>query len=371
MSKKINPLRRIVSALSGNWDNTVTSIQSILELIEKEVGLDRLPSEVLLFCDRKEKRKIVEKIPLVELEQMLERMGLGVEIVEVPTINEIYDEGFPYIPQNGDIINTRPGSSLYPALMINSVVEFSVEDEIEFYLAEVSPTGTSMTWSNVSFYSKSGFPTIKSKEFKLLPQDNLIRIMKNSGAESWDGAPGRLEYNKTRVDEFKSIEMNPTSNPTTIEYYLQEALGKGISFYDRGPAFEKLTGYELAHNCDNIGHVVINVEFPREAKNEKGEGVDRREDDAVALSTRGNLICFSCKFIGAGDVTGPSQIAKVARAIDAEIYKMEAFPFPGANPRQRVYNVIVTTTRALGYATNAKSVIVTNLEGLAKAIKHL
>ena len=371
MSRGIAPLR-IVSALSGNWDNTVTSIQSILELIKKESKDDDVPSEALLFCDRSEKRKIEEKITLDELEQMIERMGLRVEIAEVPTINEIYDEGFPYLPRDGDIINTRPGSGLYAALMMNSVADSLQENEsIVFYLAEVSPKGISMTWSRASFSSMSEAPVIKSEEYELSPQDNLIRILKNGGADEWHEAPGRLDHNKTKVDEFKSIEMNLTSDATTISYYLEEAYGKTVGRNDRGTVFEELTGYELAHHCDNIDHVVINVEFPREAKTERGDKAERREDDAVALSVHGNLICFSCKFIGAGSLLTPGQIRNVAKTIDEEIYKLEAFPFPGANPRQRVYNVLVTTTTALNYTTNAKGVIVTNLDGLAEAIKHL
>ena len=97
----------------------------------------------------------------------------------------------------------------------------------------------------------------------------------------------------------------------------------------------------------------------------------RREDDAIALSVKGNLICFSCKFLGSGNTLTPGQIRNVAKAIDEEIHKLEAFPFPGANPRQRVYNVLVTTTTALNYTTNAKGVIVTNLEGLSEAIEKL
>ena len=371
MSKEIVPLR-IVSALSGNWDNTVTSIQSILELIKAESKGGGIPSEALLFCDRSEKRKIEEKIALGELEQMIERMGLGVEIVEVPKMNELYDEGFPYLPRDGDIINTRPGSGLYPALMMNSVAGSLQENKsIVFYLAEVSPKGISMTWSMVSFSSMSEPPDITSEECKLSPQDNLIRILKNGGADEWKEAPGRLDHNKTKVDGFKSIEMNPASDATTIDYYLEEAYGKTIGRFDRGTVFEELTGYELAHHCDNIDHVVINVKFPREAKTEMGNKGERREDDAVALSAKGNLICFSCKFLGPGHTLTPGQIRNVAKAIDVEIHKLEAFPFPGANPRQRVYNVLVTTTTALNFTTNAKGVIVTNLEGLSEAIKDL
>ncbi len=370
MSRGIAPLR-IVSALSGNWDNTVTSIQSILELIKKESKDDDVPSEALLFCDRTEKRKIEEKVTLDVLKEVLERMGLEVEIAEVPTINEIYDEGFPYLPRDGDIINTRPGSGLYPALMMNSIAGSLQENEsIVFYLAEVSPAGASMTWSKASFSSMSEPPVIKSKEYELSPQDNLIRILKNGGAEKWGEAPGRVDYNKTKVDEFKSIESDPASDATTISYYLEQAYGKTIG-YAGGTIFEELTGYELAHHCGNISHVVINVEFPREAKTERGRMAWRREDDAIALSARGNLICFSCKFIGPGNTLTPGQIRNVAKAIDEEIHKLEAFPFPGANPRQRVYNVLVTTTTALNFTTNAKGVIVTNLHGLADAIKHL
>ena len=147
MSRGIDPLR-IVSALSGNWDNTVTSIQSILELIKTKSKGD-VPSEALLFCDRTEKRKIEEKVTLGELKEVIERMGLEVEIAEVPTLNDILEDGvFPYHPRDGDIINTRPGSGLYPALMMNSVAGSLQQNEsIVFYLAEVSPKGASMTWS--------------------------------------------------------------------------------------------------------------------------------------------------------------------------------------------------------------------------------
>ena len=371
MSRGIAPLR-IVSALSGNWDNTVTSIQSILELIKTKSKGGDVPSEALLFCDRTEKRKIEEKVTLGELKEVIERMGLEVEIAEVPTLNDILEDGvFPYHPRDGDIINTRPGSGLYPALMMNSVAGFLQENEsIVFYLAEVSPKGASMTWSKASFSSMGEPPTIKSKECELSPQDNLIRILINGGAKKWEEAPGRVDYNKTKVDEFKSIESNPASDATTISYYLEQAYGKTIG-YEGGTVFEELTGYELARHCGNIDHVVINVEFPREARTETGRMAWRREDDAIALSAQGNLICFSCKFLGPGNDLTPGQIRNVAKAIDEEIHKLEAFPFPGANPRQRVYNVLVTTTTALNFTTNAKGVIVTNLEGLSEAIKHL
>jgi hypothetical protein len=370
MSRRIAPLR-IVSALSANWDNTVTSIQSILELIKKESEGGEIPSEALLFCDCTEKRKIEEKIGLGVLKDVLGRMGLEVEITEVPTINEIYDEGLPYLPRDGDIINTRPGSGLYPALMMNSVAGYLQGNKsIVFYLAEVSPTGASMTWSRVFSSGMSEPSTITTKEYELSPQDNLIRILINGGAKKWDEAPGRVDYNKTKVDAFKSIESDPDSDGATISYYLEQAYGKTIG-YEGGTVFEELTGYELAHHCGNIDHVVCGVEFPREAKTESGRMAWRREDDAIALSAKGNLICFSCKFLGPGNTLTPGQIRNVAKAIDVEIHKLEAFPFPGANPRQRVYNVLVTTTTALNFTTNAKGVIVTNLEGLSEAIKDL
>ena len=176
MSRGIDPLR-IVSALSGNWDNTVTSIQSILELIKTKSKGGDVPSEALLFCDRTEKRKIEEKVTLGELKEVIERMGLEVEIAEVPTLNDILEDGvFPYHPRDGDIINTRPGSALYPALMMNSVANCLQENEsIVFYLAEVSPTGTSMTWSEGSFSGMSAPPSCESREFKLSAQEELTK----------------------------------------------------------------------------------------------------------------------------------------------------------------------------------------------------
>ena len=144
MSKSFGPIR-IVSILSRNWYNTVTSIDSIIALLRKE-GAD-LPTRALLLCDDNE----LGKIQPDDVIGRIEAMGLEVEpITPIPKMNDILDEDFAYSPEDGDVINSRPGTGTHLGLILSCLADsLKVRNSIRFYLADISANGTSMAFSRV------------------------------------------------------------------------------------------------------------------------------------------------------------------------------------------------------------------------------
>jgi hypothetical protein len=378
VSKDFRPVR-IVSILTRNWYNTVTSIDSIIELLRAHEA--ELPTRALLLCDDVEENKIQSD----DVISRIEAMGLEAKIRRIPVMNDILKEPFPYSPEDGDVINSRPGSGTHLGLMINSLTEsLKGRSSIRFYLSDIRANGTSMVFSRVSLESEVGDTRITSKNYEFESRDFLKGILEDSGVKEKKSVIRRTKAEGAELRIFKIHEnhagddegadvISNLERASTMKG-LNTETNHGVRGTKIGKAFEELVGYEMAH-CDNITEFFVNVEWPQEAKwkggPKKGETKEAREDDCVALTSKGNIVCFSVKH-KARDNRDQKRMKDNAEYIRKEIEKLESFKLPGNYPRQRVFNVLVTTTPQVNrLVKKPPDVIVTNLFELCQNISHL
>ena len=378
MSKDFGPVR-IVSILTRNWYNTVTSIDSIIELLGAHGA--ELPTRALLLCDDVEENEIQSD----DVISRIEAMGLEAEIGKIPVMNDILKEPFPYSPEDGDVINSRPGSGTHLGLMMNSLTEsLKGGSSIRFYLSDIGANGTSMVFSTVSLESEVGVTRITSKDCEFESRDFLEGILEDSGVN--EKKPAR-RGTKAEDDELRifKIHENHAGDDERVDVIsnlerastmkgLNTEANHGVRGTKIGTAFEELVGYEMTH-CENIVEVFVNVKWPQEAKwksgAKKGEEKEAREDDCVALTSKGNIVCFSAKH-RARDNRDQKKMEDSAEVIRKEIEKLESFELPGNYPQQRVFNVLVTTTPQVNrLVKKPPDVIVTNLFELCQNISHL
>ena len=379
MSEDSGPVR-IVSILPRNWYNTVASIDLIMELLRTHGA--KLPTRALLLCDD----MVFKKIQPDDVIGRIEAMGLEAEIGKIPVMNNILKEPFPYSPEDGDVINSRPGSGTHLGLMMNSLAEsLKGRSSIRFYLSDIGANGTSMVFSTVSLESEAGATRITpTKDYEFESRDFLEGILEDSGVK--EKKPARrgtkAEDDELRIFKIHENHAGDDEGADVISNLERASTFKGLNTEVNpgtrgrkiGKAFEELVGYEMTH-CENIREVFVNVKWLQEAKwksgSKKGEEKEAREDDCVALTSKGNIVCFSAKH-RARDNRDPKKMEDGAEVIQKEIEKLESFELPGNYPRQRVSNVLVTTTPQVHrLARRPRRVRVTNLYGLCQAISDL
>ena len=365
MSESFGPTR-IVSILSRNWYNTVTSIDSIMALLTKH-GSD-LPTRALLLCDKGE----LGRIPSDDVIGRIEDMGLEGRIEPIPEMNDLLDEDFAYSPEDGDVINSRPGSGIHLGLIMNCLTEsLKVGNSIRFYLADIGANGTSMAFSRVVLNAEAVDPPIDTVEHKFESLDFLEGVLEDSGAKNWGlaGKTTKLGYDNLRIFKVHENHANDDDGED-VTYNMEMASSyKDLSDIaspsrgkDLGGAFEELVGLEMLQ-CGNVIEAFMNIKW-------KKDGRMVREEDSLALTSKGNVVFFSAKHCirDNGDMVKRSKHAKI---IQDEIERLEGLELPGNYPRQRVFKVLITTTPQFHAAQRSPDVIVTNLFELCQNISKL
>ena len=365
MSKSFGPIR-IVSILSRNWYNTVTSIDSIMALLRKE-GAD-LPTRALLLCDGNE-------LGMIQSDDVIGRigaMGLEVEpIKKIPEMNDILDEDFAYSPEDGDVINSRPGTGTHLGLILSCLADsLKVGNSIRFYLADIRANGTSMAFSRVVLNAEAVNPRIDTVEHKFESLDFLEGVLEDGMAESWvrPEKTTKMGYDNLRIFKIHENHANDDDGEDVISNMEMASSKEDLSIAsptrgpDLGDAFEELVGFEMLQ-CENVIEVFMNIEW-------KKDGRMVREEDSLALTSKGNVVFFSAKHCirDNGDMRKKQVNNKM---IQDEIERLEGSELPGNYPRQRVFPVLITTTPLVHAAQRSPDVIVTNLFELCQNISHL
>ena len=358
---------RIVSILSSNWYNTVTSIESIMELLKKK-GAD-LPTRALLLCDDNE----LGKIQPDDVIGRIEAMGLEVEpITPIPKMNDILDEDFAYSPEDGDVINSRPGTGTHLGLILSCLADsLKVRNSIRFYLADISANGTSMAFSRVALNAEAVDTRIDTVEHKFESLDFLEGVLEDGMAESWvrPAKTTKLGYDNLRIFKIHESLANDDDGEDVITNMEMASSYKELNNIaspsrgkDLGDAFEELVGLEMLQ-CGNVIEVFMNIKWRK-------DGRIVREEDSLALTSKGNVVFFSAKHCirDNGDMRKRQVNNKM---IQNEIERLEGLELPGNYPRQRVFYVLITTTPLVHAAQRSPDVIVTNLFELCQNISHL
>jgi len=364
VSESFGPIR-IVSILSRNWYNTVTSIDSIMALLRKRDA--DLPARALLLCDDNE-LKMIQSDDVI---RRIKAMGLEVEIEKIPEMNNILDEDFAYSPEDGDVINSRPGSGTHLGMIMSCLADsLKVRNSIQFYLADISANGTSMTFTRVVSNAEAVGLRIDTVEHKFESLDFLEGVLKDGMAESWvrPVKTTKFGYDNLRIFKIHENHANDDDGDDVIHNMEMASSKEDLSITsptrgpDLGDAFEELVGFEMLQ-CENIVEVFMNIEW-------KKDGRTIREEDSLALTSRGNIVFFSAKHCvrDNGDMRKRKQNNKM---IQGEIERLVGSELPGNYPRQRVFPVLITTTPLVHAAQRSPDVIVTNLFELCQNISHL
>lgn len=367
MSEDFTPPTRIVSILTSNVYNTVTSIDSIMGILRAHGA--ELPTRALLLCDKEESKKIQPD----DVKGRIKDMGLEAEIGEIPEMNNILKEPFPYSPEDGDVINSRPGSGTHLGLMMESLTEYvRVRGRVQFWLADIRANGTEMDFSRVLLDREPGDSEIKSSHLKFPSRDSLSEILEDSQAGEKHSPQQKLVPRD--VEDFIEFEQDAGIETQDKEYVRNNLLRASTKDVE-GLAFEEIVGYAV-ERCPNIKEVFVDVKWfsGRKFKSgpKEGERMEFRQDDCLALTKEGNVLSFSAKFNARQNKS--TKIKGNNKRVKDEIEKLRSFSLPGKYPRQRVFMILVTTTPELGEAKNLASdsdIRVTNLRGLCAAINDL
>ena len=367
MTRKSYPIRLVTVIAPNNPAVTLSSMRNAISSLQSNVKSSdvHLPERALILCDAETMKKtnidfIVEEAKGIRIN---EQTNLSVELLEMPVINSLLQDDFPYLPEDGDAILTLPGAQIHFALLLDRLHRGSNDGQIQSaFIFHTEPDGQSVQWKRLEYDSEMRF-AVDSMDFEHISYDSIEWIMASCDVEYTIQSQ---RFPNSKVDDFIKMEEEArVADGNEVTDAIIELAGIDEKSSKRtlaGKALERVAAYCINRN-EAIGSVLLNVEFAGESKM---MNIDvKREEDIIALTKRGSLIYASCKFMGRRTNRGRRSIFK------RDVGRMKTLVLPLNFPKERIHRMIITTTPFLRLAEGESDIIVTNLKGLDEALKNL
>lgn len=351
-------MNRIVTILppGGKIDLFKTKIRNFLETVENHAK----PEKLLIMYDDSASSDVTD------LHQDKDLKKFKIETLEIPAINNLFTESFPYKFENKDVI-LAPALQLHIPFLLNSFNSHIPLHGNKIFIFHTEPEGIKSTLSVLEYDNSTPRKLFfkKAPSIKRQGKDTLDNLIESSGG-MWEADP----VLRGDIDEFIKFESIVT-NFSKINRYLTKFLpekdqisSRPATSKERGDIFEQIVAI-LVKNQPSISECRFSVSWKNKHK------LLAREEDTIALYD--NLSDPQSPqlliYISAKSSINTEELKKKTKI---EIERMKVLKLPLNFPQERVRKILVVSSMASqAFKQQTPDLIVTNLAGLHDVISKL